>query len=203
MAVPAWNARVCRSSPESDALAGVDDWRERWQAGEVELDALPSDDWSVYEWLHFLSGLDGALDADTMAMMDTQFELTDSGNVEILYLWLQRSIEAEYQPGVQRLEQFLLEVGRNKFTRPLYAALAESGLGPRMGDRNLSARTPRLPTPSRARPPNGRSALNENTVPGFRIPGVRKNPNPEPFPCPVELRRRQPDIIGTKSILFW
>jgi len=115
--------------PESDALAGVDDWRERWQAGEVELDALPSDDWSVYEWLHFLSGLDGALDADTMAMMDTQFELTDSGNVEILYLWLQRSIEAEYQPGVQRLEQFLLEVGRNKFTRPLYAALAESDWG--------------------------------------------------------------------------
>lgn len=115
--------------PESDALARVDDWRERWQAGEIELDALPSANWSVYEWLHFLSGLNGALDAETMATMDAQFDLTGSGNVEILYLWLQRSIEAEYQPGVQRLEQFLLEVGRNKFTRPLYAALGESDWG--------------------------------------------------------------------------
>jgi len=115
--------------PESDALARVDDWRERWQAGEVELDALPSNGWSVYEWLHFLSGLAGALDAETMTAMDAQFDLTASGNFEILYLWLQRSIEAEYQPGIQRLEQFLLEVGRNKFTRPLYAALAESDWG--------------------------------------------------------------------------
>ncbi|AKS43076.1 M1 family metallopeptidase [Wenzhouxiangella marina] len=116
-------------APESDALATVDQWRERWQAGEVELTELPTDDWSVYEWLHFLSGLEGALDADTMAAMDAAFGLTASSNVEILYLWLQRSIEAEYAPGIERLESFLLEVGRNKFTRPLYTALAASPWG--------------------------------------------------------------------------
>jgi len=115
--------------PQSDAFARVDDWRARWQSGEVELEALPVADWSVFQWLHFLQGLEGQLDADTMAAMDARFGLVGQQNYEILFLWLMRSIEAQYPPGIERLEQFLLEVGRNKFTRPLYAALAESDWG--------------------------------------------------------------------------
>jgi len=115
--------------PESDAFVAVDDWRERWQSGEVDLDDLPADAWSVYQWLHFLSGLEGRLDAETMEAMDERFDLVAQQNHEILFLWLLRSIEAEYAPGIERLETFLLEVGRNKFTRPLYAALAESAWG--------------------------------------------------------------------------
>jgi leukotriene-A4 hydrolase len=64
-----------------------------------------------------------------MAEMDAEFSLVEQQNYEILFLWLMRTIEAEYQPGIERLEQFLLEVGRNKFTRPLYAALADSDWG--------------------------------------------------------------------------
>jgi aminopeptidase N len=113
-------------APESDALARVDAERERWQAGEITLAELPTEAWSVYEWLHFLSGLEGPLESDTLAAMDAEFQLTDSSNVEILFLWLRHSIDAEYPPGIERLEQFLLEVGRNKFTRPLYEELAAS-----------------------------------------------------------------------------
>ena len=116
-------------APESNALALVDDWRARWQGGEIALAELPTATWSVYEWLHFLSGLNGTLDIDSMAAMDAAYGLTESGNVEILYLWLQHSIATEYAPGIERLERFLLEVGRNKFTRPLYAALADSDWG--------------------------------------------------------------------------
>ena len=116
-------------APESDALARVDALRERWRGGEIALSDLPTDEWSVYEWLHFLSGLEGPLPTETLAAMDAEFALTESTNVEILYLWLQHSIDAEYAPGIERLEQFLLEVGRNKFTRPLYTALAESDWG--------------------------------------------------------------------------
>ncbi|TVS12270.1 MAG: M1 family peptidase [Wenzhouxiangella sp.] len=115
--------------PESDAFSAVDDWRERWLAGEVDLQDLPADDWSVYQWQHFLNGLEGRLDSETMESMDERFDLVSQQNHEILFLWLMRSIEAEYAPGIERLETFLLEVGRNKFTRPLYAALAESEWG--------------------------------------------------------------------------
>ncbi|MGY6588301.1 MAG: M1 family metallopeptidase [Wenzhouxiangella sp.] len=115
--------------PQSDAFVQVDDWRRQWQGGEIELAELPVDDWSVHQWRHFLIGLEGALNAETMAEMDQQFALVEQQNYEILFLWLMRTIEAEYPPGIERLESFLLEVGRNKFTAPLYSALAASDWG--------------------------------------------------------------------------
>jgi leukotriene-A4 hydrolase len=116
-------------APESDAFVQVDRWRAHWQDGDIGLDELPVDDWSVHQWRHFLIGLEQALDAETMAAMDEQFGLIEQQNYEILFLWLMRAIEAEYALGIERLEQFLLEVGRNKFTRPLYASLADSDWG--------------------------------------------------------------------------
>lgn len=116
-------------APESDAFERVDDWRERWLAADVSADELPADSWSVYQWLHFLVGLEDELDAEGMAVLDEAFSLTESGNYEILFQWLMRSVEARYEPGIERLEAFLLEVGRNKFTRPLYSALADTEWG--------------------------------------------------------------------------
>ncbi|NBD96335.1 MAG: aminopeptidase [Gammaproteobacteria bacterium] len=115
--------------PESDAFERVDEWRERWLSGDVALAELPVGDWSVHEWRHFLQSLANSLDAETMSAMDAQFELTGERNYEILFLWLMRSIEARYEPGIERLEDFLIEVGRNKFTAPLYTALAATDWG--------------------------------------------------------------------------
>jgi len=115
--------------PASDAFETVDTWRRRWLDGEIGLDALPAGGWTVSEWRHFLLGLGDRLDAAQMAAMDAEFGLTATGNVEILYLWLVRAIEARYEPGIDRLERFLLEVGRNKFTRPLYEELAATDWG--------------------------------------------------------------------------
>ena len=115
--------------PASDAFDKVDEWRRQWLDGEIELNEIPVDQWTVSEWRHFLLKLGDRLDADQMAAMDAEFGLTGTGNVEILYLWLVRAIEARYEPGIERLEGFLLEVGRNKFTRPLYEALAATDWG--------------------------------------------------------------------------
>lgn len=115
--------------PASDAFETVDDYRQRWLEGEIELADIPADQWTVSEWRHFLIGLAGELDVHRMAALDEAFGLTDSGNVEILYLWLARSIETRYQPGIERLERFLVEVGRNKFTAPLYEQLAATEWG--------------------------------------------------------------------------
>ncbi len=115
--------------PASDAFDRVDEWRRQWLDGEIELSEIPVADWTVSEWRHFLLKLGDKLSAEQMAAMDAEFELTETGNVEILYLWLVRSIETRYEPGIERLEGFLLEVGRNKFTRPLYEALAATDWG--------------------------------------------------------------------------
>ena len=118
--------------PASDAFDIVDEWRRQWLAGEVDLAAVPTADWTVSEWRQFLMGLGDQLDLEQMAALDAAFGLTATGNVEILYLWLVRSIETRYPPGLERLDSFLVEVGRNKFTRPLYEELAGSDWGHEM-----------------------------------------------------------------------
>ncbi|MGB0514391.1 MAG: M1 family metallopeptidase, partial [Wenzhouxiangellaceae bacterium] len=115
--------------PASDAFERVDEWRRRWLDDDVGLDQVPTDDWTVSEWRQFLLGLGDILTLEQMSELDQAFELTSTGNVEILYLWLVRSIETRYPPGIERLERFLLEVGRNKFIRPLYEELAATDWG--------------------------------------------------------------------------
>lgn len=115
--------------PQSDAFEIVDDYRRQWLRGEIALTDIPTADWTVSEWRQFLMGLGDQLDLAQMAELDEAYDLTASGNVEILYLWLVRAIETRYEPGIERLEDFLVEVGRNKFTRPLYEELAATDWG--------------------------------------------------------------------------
>lgn len=115
--------------PQSDAFAQVDQWRQRWLDDEIHAADLPDDEWSVYEWLHFLKSTQGQLDTDRMKALDEAFDLTASSNYEILFEWLMHTVENRYEPAVSRLEAFLLEVGRNKYTFPLYSALAASDWG--------------------------------------------------------------------------
>ena len=115
--------------PQSDAFEIVNDYRRQWLAGEIELADIPTAGWTVSEWRRFLLGLGDVLTLEQMNELDAAFDLTESGNVEILYLWLARSIETRYEPGLERLESFLVDVGRNKFTRPLYEKLAATDWG--------------------------------------------------------------------------
>ena len=116
-------------APQSDAFVKVDEATAKWISDEWSLDQLPADEWSIYEWRHFLTGLRGQLDIEAMMAMDGAYALTETSNVELLFLWLQLSVETRYAPGIDRLEAFLIEVGRNKFTRPLYAQLAQTDWG--------------------------------------------------------------------------
>ena len=64
-----------------------------------------------------------------MARLDAQFHLTESRNSEILAEWLAMSVKANYAPAWPRLEEFLCEVGRRKFVRPLYTDLMKTPEG--------------------------------------------------------------------------
>ena len=81
------------------------------------------DEWTTHEWLHFLRGLPLQLEASRMQELDSTYQLTGSGNDEILDQWLLMAIRNRYEPAYPRLEQFLIEVGRRKFVKPLYEAM--------------------------------------------------------------------------------
>jgi aminopeptidase N len=84
--------------------------------------------WTTQHWLHFLRHLPESPD---MAALDRAFGFTRSGNAEILCEWLQASIRHSYRGADQKVEQFLLTVGRRKFLKPLYEELVKTPEGRR------------------------------------------------------------------------
>jgi leukotriene-A4 hydrolase len=79
--------------------------------------------WDAGELLVFLQHLPRELGHEALAWLDQNFSLTKRGNYEILVEWLTIAAGSEYEPVFDRVREVLLEVGRMKYLRPLYAAL--------------------------------------------------------------------------------
>jgi len=114
--------------PTSSALARVDEaLKALWLAKTpAELD---TQGWVTQQWLHFLEGLPADMKVGQMAELDRTFGFLQSGNDEILAVWLRLAIAHGYAPADARLEQFLMTVGRRKFLQPLYTELAKTEAG--------------------------------------------------------------------------
>ena len=85
--------------------------------------------WTTHHWVHFLRELPDSLSTERMNILDERFAFTRSGNSEILCQWLELCIRSGYAPADEKLEDFLTSVGRRKFLKPLYAALASTPQG--------------------------------------------------------------------------
>lgn len=118
--------------PVSDRFQAVDAAIADWTAG-TGASALPTAEWTTHEWLYFLRQLPTSLSAVQMSELDAAFGLTQSGNAEILAVWLDLSIANGYQPAYAKLEEFLTTVGRRKFLVPLYTRLAATESGMELG----------------------------------------------------------------------
>ncbi|MCH8330688.1 MAG: leukotriene A4 hydrolase C-terminal domain-containing protein, partial [Bacteroidetes bacterium] len=86
-------------------------------------------EWSTHEWLHFIRHLPLRLSEKKMVELDAAFQLTESGNSEILAAWLLHVVNNKYEAAYPELENFLVTVGRRKFLTPLYKAMAETDEG--------------------------------------------------------------------------
>ena len=93
--------------------------------GAQELKVI-SEKWSTHEWLHFLKHLPESLNLDQMEDLDKVFNLSNSGNSEIVAVWFLQSIKNDYMPAFENLEKFLLKIGRRKFLQPLYLELSKN-----------------------------------------------------------------------------
>ncbi len=90
--------------------------------------ALNPDDWTTHEWLHLIRNLPADLPVDRMRELDEAYELSASGNAEIAAAWFELAIQTGYAPQIiDRIERFLVYVGRRKFLTPLYKAMMENG----------------------------------------------------------------------------
>lgn len=113
--------------PYSPAFETVDNIRATWLDGSLAIDKIDSSKWTSHEWKYFLNGMPEKLSPEQMLSLDKQFSLTSAGNNEVAHSWLMLVVKNDYQPGFKRVHSFLTSIGRNKFLRPLYRALKETG----------------------------------------------------------------------------
>lgn len=114
--------------PVSDRFTKVEEEISRWAAGTPAKE-LAVQQWSTFEWMHFLRHLPPGLDNRRMSELDRTFAFTGSGNSEILAAWLEQCVKNDYGPSYERLDAFLTQVGRRKFLIPLYAQLITTEKG--------------------------------------------------------------------------
>ena len=110
----------------------------RFEAVEKQVDAwkngtpassLDTKNYSTNEWLRFLRYLPASLTEKQMKDLDDAFHFSKTGNSEILFCWLELVIANKYTINYPALKEFLFQVGRRKFVKPLYADLAKTPEG--------------------------------------------------------------------------
>jgi aminopeptidase N len=112
----------------SPALEQVEAKTKAFAAGGSAA-SLNAREWTTQEWQHFLDSLPQQLSAAQLQDLDRTYQLTDSGNSEVLFSWLRIAIRNRYRPAMPALERFLTSQGRRKFLRPLYEDLMKQDWG--------------------------------------------------------------------------
>jgi leukotriene-A4 hydrolase len=121
---PGLPANVAR--PDAKAFAPVDSALAAFNAGGAAA-TVPYGGWTTAERLRFLNGLQRDLSQPRLAELDRAFGLSQSGNSETLFAWLQLALANRYEPAVPAAERFLLAMGRRKFVSPLFETLMKQG----------------------------------------------------------------------------
>jgi hypothetical protein len=82
--------------------------------------------WTATEWQLYLDALPHPAPLELCGQLDAQYHLTRAANYEVLVAWLVLAAQSNYEPALPRVEDVLRRVGRMKYLRPLYLALARN-----------------------------------------------------------------------------
>jgi len=111
----------------SARIERVDAALASWESKDLATSDLPWNEWVYQERYRFLSNLADDTPAARLTELDAAWNISATGNNEVLFAWMEQAIRSHYAPTYPRLEAFLIEVGRRKFLTPLYRAMKESG----------------------------------------------------------------------------
>ena len=114
-------------APAPDAFAAADAAAAAYAADGTLPAAEAWSGWTAASQRRFLETLPDALSDAQLAALNDTLGLAESGNNEVLFLWLEAALRNEYEPALPQAEAFLAEVGRNKFVAPLFRAMWETG----------------------------------------------------------------------------
>ena len=115
--------------PRSDAFVKVDSYSAKWLANEITLADIPTQKWTIHEWLHFINNLPLDLSIANMTRLDEAFNLTVSTNAEVAHAWYLLALRTGYDVVYPNMAKYLEGIGRRKLIVPLYKELAKSAEG--------------------------------------------------------------------------
>src|SRR5690606_16457943 len=104
---------------KSDRFEKVEEQLKEWKEGKPAK-KLVTNNWSTYEWVHFLRNLPEIMNPDQLKDLDDAFGFTKSGNAEIQTAWFVKAIPNNYLKAKPAVEECLIEVDRRKFLTPIY-----------------------------------------------------------------------------------
>ena len=107
---------VAPRSAKVDAIEGL--------GGAVPPAALAAT-WTPTEWGLYLESVPRPAPEATCRALDAQFQLTAGTNYDVLVAWLTLALQSGYHAVLPRVEEVVGAVGRMKYLRPLYTALAK------------------------------------------------------------------------------
>jgi len=116
-------------APTSPVFTIIDGQIKQLVSNELNADQLPTTDWTVHQWLHFINNLPHDLALDKMTQLDQAFTLTTSTNKEIAHAWYLLALRSGYDAIFEQLDDYLIEIGRRKLIVPLYKKLATTANG--------------------------------------------------------------------------
>jgi hypothetical protein len=83
--------------------------------------------WTTAERMRVIARLPKTLTHEQLETLDAHLGLSQSGNAEVLFAWLELALGNRYDPAVPAAEAFLAKVGRRKFVLPLFEVLMGEG----------------------------------------------------------------------------
>ena len=117
------------ATPASAAFTQVEAEAKRF-AGGAAASSLQVKGWTPQQWQHLLETLRPVkLTPAQLRELDATYNLSGSGNSEILFAWLRVAVARQYDPAVPAVERLLTTQGRRKFLRPLYEDLMQTPWG--------------------------------------------------------------------------
>jgi leukotriene A-4 hydrolase/aminopeptidase len=121
--IPA-NCPKITSAKFETVKSDVESWKNGTPAAE-----LNTKNYTTNEWLRFLRSLPRNISSDKMNELDHSFHFSSTGNSEILFAWLELAIANKYEKAYPALIEFLNNVGRRKFVKPLFSELVKTEQG--------------------------------------------------------------------------
>jgi aminopeptidase N len=114
------------AKPLPSAFAAVDAAAAQY-AESHQIDPEMWAGWTTAERLRLIAKLPKEQTTEQLDWLDSHLGLSQSGNAEVLFAWLELALANRYEPAVPVAETFLGTVGRRKFVLPLFETLMGEG----------------------------------------------------------------------------